>query len=120
GAGLSEVLLGRPDFVENRRGETIARFGGGAQLLELGACGAPHVAQRKDSDQCRDDDADQQSCQAEQNAEPQRHGARSVTIRPLRTTPITTGFAGTSPFWSKAMRPVTPSNAGSLVPTRER
>src|SRR2546426_2570349 len=120
---LAEILLGGPDLIEHRAHEPTADEAGGLQRLELLRHRRPHGAQRRGPDDRRHDQSGQHPAEAQENAPAQRlqgssfHRTDSASSSPCRITPMTTGLAGTSPFVSKAIMPVTPSNAGLVVPT---
>src|SRR5688572_4276417 len=90
-------------------------------MIDLGRERTAQRGERGHSDDRGDDQPGEQSQKAEDDAPADRvdplHGDDSDTIRPPRTVPITTDFAGTSPRSSNAIVPVTPSYAGWPAPT---
>src|SRR3989441_657558 len=120
---LAEILLGGPDLIEHRAHEPAADEAGGLQRLELLRHRRPHGPQRRGPDDRRHDQSGQHPAEAQENAPAQglqrssSHRTDSGSSSPCRITPMTTGLAGTAPFLSKAIMPVTPSNAGLVVPT---
>src|SRR5919201_3896957 len=116
------AALGRANLIENRRHEPAAHLARSAQLVDFRRERAPHGRERRHAHDRGDDETGQESGES-QNDEPAdrveyAHCARSVTSCPPCTTPITTVFEGTSPRPSKAILPVTPSNAGRSAPIR--
>src|SRR5437899_11831705 len=115
---LRRILLAQADFIEHRGNETAPDFARRAQALDLHFQRAPQCAERGHPDRRRDHEAGKQPGQTEDDAPADGHHCVSGASFPACTTPMTTGFAGTSPRASKAIEPVTPSNAGRLPPVR--
>src|SRR5882672_4205986 len=125
-ARRGQVQLRRAYLLEHRGDEPVADLTRGTEALDFRFERAPQRGQRADAYDGRDDEPHEQSRQPQDDPPPDRverrqlHCAASVTMRPPRTTPTTTDFAGTSPRPSKAIVPVTPSYAGRSVPIRAR